>query len=465
MRAPQGPIDNLLPYETCINNRIWNNVGNLLFPTSMWRNLASEEVSIDPYYDIKVSDADYINENYDVFLIPLANAFRTSFMGALKVLTELVKKLRIPCIVSGVGLQHGIIGIGKEVSFPFDDSVVEFMRAVLDKSAIVGVRGECTYNYLKSLGFSKNVEVIGCPSMYTFGRNLPSPKKLSAETLRIALNAKKSDNDEVKEKFFADKIFMKNAERITYIPQETNELMMMCYGVPIDSTKNVFPLNLSHSFFEKNDKIISQFFLNTYTWINYMKNEVDFSFGTRIHGNVVAVLAGTPACLVATDARVLELAEYHNIPHISVKELENYSSIDDIYNTIDFNQVLDGHSDRYDRFRNFLRKNGLEPVDDPNRYYDLLTQNVEFHKPVRSLNCENGETVNNRLTEYYAYLKNKDQERVNRINELKKKVEKLEKSQTEVKGKLDHFLKEEKKQIVLKKLVDEFVEDYQMIIR
>ena len=48
---------------------------------------------------------------------------------------------------------------------PMEASVRAFMSAVLDRSPSVGVRGEFTHDYLRGLGF-RDVEVIGCPSMF-----------------------------------------------------------------------------------------------------------------------------------------------------------------------------------------------------------------------------------------------------------------------------------------------------------
>lgn len=50
-------------------------------------------------------------------------------------------------------------------SFPFDEDVKEFIKAVLDRSAKVGIRGEITASYLKRLGFREEIDftVMGCP--------------------------------------------------------------------------------------------------------------------------------------------------------------------------------------------------------------------------------------------------------------------------------------------------------------
>jgi polysaccharide pyruvyl transferase WcaK-like protein len=46
-----------------------------------------------------------------------------------------------------------------------------------------------------------------------------------------------------------------------------------------------------------------------------------FAFGTRIHGNVAGVLAGTPSVVLANDSRTVELSEYHGIPYRLYSEL------------------------------------------------------------------------------------------------------------------------------------------------
>ena len=49
-------------------------------------------------------------------------------------------------------------------------------------------------------------------------------------------------------------------------------------------------------------------------WLRRTSAQLDFVFGTRIHGNVAAILAGTPAFVLAHDTRTLELASYFEHP-------------------------------------------------------------------------------------------------------------------------------------------------------
>ena len=78
---------------------------------------------------------------------------------------------------------------------PLEASVRDFVSAVLDRAPSIGVRGEMTCDYLRGLGY-RDVEVIGCPSMFLNGDRLRVEKTvphlerdtpISAE--RLALQA------------------------------------------------------------------------------------------------------------------------------------------------------------------------------------------------------------------------------------------------------------------------------------
>ncbi|WP_047596347.1 polysaccharide pyruvyl transferase family protein, partial [Salmonella enterica] len=81
--------------------------------------------------------------------------------------TQLIRKLKIPVIVTGVGLRANYEPQLDE-GFSFDEDVTNFVKAVLEKSAQIGVRGQITADYLKKLGFNAELDfrVIGCPSLY-----------------------------------------------------------------------------------------------------------------------------------------------------------------------------------------------------------------------------------------------------------------------------------------------------------
>lgn len=64
-----------------------------------------------------------------------------------------------------------------------------------------------------------------------------------------------------------------------------------------------------------------RYFANLQEWYRYIEKNVDFMFGTRIHGNLISLLAGKPACVYIHkgnyDLRVRELAEFYAVPIVT----------------------------------------------------------------------------------------------------------------------------------------------------
>ena len=170
MRAAMNPLDNLDSAKVIAYNMIGGNAGNMLFSYSVARTLMRENVVIDTTLTDKMftdGEVDRINQEYDCFILPLANAFRITFQKELVCLIELIRRLTIPCIVIGVGVQAKVDDTMAQ-DFAFDELSKQFIKEILERSAMIGVRGEITAEYMKKLGFveEKNFTVIGCPSMY-----------------------------------------------------------------------------------------------------------------------------------------------------------------------------------------------------------------------------------------------------------------------------------------------------------
>ncbi len=114
----------------------------------------------------------------------------------------------------------------------------------------------------------------------------------------------------------------------------------------------------------------------------------DFAFGSRIHGNIAALISGTPAYVIAHDARTLELAEYHGIPHSKVPDLAGRLDASEFYDMADYSAFNAQHAQLFDRFDAFMRENGLAHVyqeGKANPAYDDKLAQVEFPAPVRAL--------------------------------------------------------------------------------
>lgn len=417
IRAGLSPLDNCDASTMLKKNLIGTNVGNLVYAYSIYRTLMTDEsVNIVPnYYKVEPSWADRMNEQYDCFVIPLADAFRPDFMPELQRMTELIKKLKIPCIVVGVGLRAPFEP-GKDIKYPFDDKVKEFMKAVLDKSAIVGLRGEITSQYLSGLGFKEGVDhtVIGCPSMYLNGPDINIRKTVLTKESRVSINSSVLSPENVHQ--FLDRSARAIPDHY-FLPQRIQEMRLLYTGIPyVHEYSSLYPSRLSHPVYKENRV---KFFLSAKTWFDFLKT-VDLSFGGRLHGNIAGIVSGTPSILIPHDARMRELVNYHQLPHIWAKDVHEDTDIFHLFERMDFDKTARAQAGNFIRYKEFLDKNGLEHIfkDGTNPKtapLDSLLQKLALHPPIESfLEC-GLEEQSERLLDYYTGLE-KDKNKFKREN-------------------------------------------------
>lgn len=428
MRSCCPQTENFSVMESIKNNYIWNNIGNMIFPYSLFRILSTENTEITAYRDIKVEDAKYINENYDCFIIPLANAFRTTFMTNLIVLTQLVRQLKIPCIVIGVGLQDKT-NPTFDTKYPFDDLVKEFCSEILKRSSSIGVRGNITKKYLLNLGFSEDkIDVIGCPSMYMYGKKIEINKKEKLDNKsKIAFNGHAGIPTKIFDFF---KTIDNEFQEYYFIPQELHELKLLYAGVGFNAPEKYMCSNPQDSNYI-NDHC--RMFVNVPSWINFLKT-TDFSVGCRIHGNIVATLAGTPSFILAPDSRVQELAEFHGLPYMLAQDFNPNLTIQDLYKMANYETFEKKQSENFDLFINFLEKNNLDYIfkyGNKSKFDDVIKK-IEFTDPVKPLFSVSIEEAAKRLKLYNEWNNSKNEKN---ISSLKNKLENSQKESTELKHK------------------------------
>ena len=82
---------------------------------------------------------------------------------------------------------------------------------------------------------------------------------------------------------------------LRYIAQDLATLELLLWGetTGVARPADKLPFHTSHPLFVEN-KV--RFFVDPWPWIEHLRG-VDFAFGTRIHGNIAALLAGTPAAM------------------------------------------------------------------------------------------------------------------------------------------------------------------------
>ncbi|MFD2839242.1 polysaccharide pyruvyl transferase family protein [Populibacterium corticicola] len=396
LRAGKSPFTQLSPEVSLegFSSGVWgSNVGNFIFSDSVHRLLATPDTEIrtnaflTERIEVPGSYIKRINNEFDHFVIPMANAFRGSFLNNLKRLTNVIEQLDIPVTVVGVGVTGGKGTLNDpipHVEGELADEVNRFMRAVLARSASIGVRGNYTAEFLSKLGYGDDVvRIIGCPSLFKFGPEHQVNKKVETITADSAVTMNLTPY--VPEMGPISLHHAKHYNDLTYIPQVSNDLAMMMWGKANPQYKNPkLPIHVQHPLYLE-DKM--RFFVDSHSWTNYLATR-DFAFGTRIHGNIAALISGTPAFVLAHDSRTHELAEYHDIPHIKVPDLAGRKDAAEFYEEADYTAFNRNQAANFERFAAFLTENGLSHVYEEgkaNPEYDARIEELNLIEPVRSL--------------------------------------------------------------------------------
>lgn len=401
IRSGKDPFTPVVAESTLTQDVFNSNSGNYLFQHSMWKTLSvngAELVSnatLSERVSPQAGDAARINDTFDHFVIPLANAFRAEFAPRLDRLAELIEGLKIPVTVTGVGAQaphgHGIEALG-----PVDATVKKFVGLVLDRSASIGVRGEFTKSYLLSLGFpDAAIDVIGCPSLFLHGRDFRIDKRVDTLTSDspLALNL----TPEVPGIGAFATAQGERHPHLTYIGQDAHDLRMLLWGVPFPHVDDpLVPVHLEHPLYQQ-DRI--RLFLDTWPWYDFMSTQ-DFAYGTRFHGNVAALLGGTPAHLLAHDSRTLELAEYHRMPYTVMPSFGADLRAEELYAATDMSEFNAELPRGFDRFTAFLDRNDLAHIWTPGNGtgdFDERLAAATFPPAVHPLIASDGHEIASRL--------------------------------------------------------------------
>lgn len=359
------------------------NAGNMVFSTAVYRHLKtpSTRVVVDGYAlqnGLTSEGAARLNDDFDALVLPLADAFRRPFAGRLLKLARLIERLTIPVVVIGIG---GKAKLAPDASLDASRraNVVarRFVRAVLERSESIGVRGSYTAEYLTGLGFPEDrIDVIGCPSMFELDHatTIAKPAGLAVDDpLALTLSPYIPG---------IDRFLTHNAQRyprLTYLPQRAEDLRLLLWGEPVSGYPEALPADPGHPLYRSGRLAMG---VDLSTWSGFLGRQ-RFAFGTRIHGTITALHAGTPAFLLAHDTRTLELAEYHQIPHLPISQAAEYDARE-LFDQADFTRYNAVAAERRRTYARFLTRNGLAHTLDGDRdaSYDARLEQTRFPAPV-----------------------------------------------------------------------------------
>lgn len=349
-----------------LSDRLERNPGDMVYAYAVMNTLAVDEsvrFKTNGYYwrneGFTEQEVAECNESSKAFVCPLADMFSPDWIWYVRHLTDFVKRLKVPVLVPCVGVR------GDHPPDESDDvarGVKAFVSAVLDRSACIGVRGESTALLLERLGFSRerHFRVLGCPTLYTYGRELPPLKPIEEDGRCVfSLN--------IRAPIESARFISEMAARFRsycMVSQDFREFyrFMLTNGKwsPRPFEEKPEYLDLLKRLAEENRL---RFFLNRKPWETFLR-DAGFSIGHRIHGALLSILAGTPAAVVPFESRTRELAEFHGLPMLRPRPFRGESEWRDALAGLDYSGISRRQRENFDAYLAFFRDNGIATVFD-----------------------------------------------------------------------------------------------------
>ena len=334
------------------------NYGNKVWFQALISELTTSEVEYE-FWNEKMG-FEYINSNFDCMIKPCANIFSTSFADRLDEVADFFAKIKIPIFIIACGIQLDKYQDMDNVINAIRKPATKFIDAVYATGGEFALRGNITKEFFDKLGFH-NAVVTGCPSIFQMGRNLRVEKKnIKREDFKAVINGQ---NYLMSTPFYMniferykDSIFIDQDHYYDYL-YNPNFFTSNSFNVK-DMIKRVKDKGYLGLDLVSDNRLF--LFADVPNWMQYLMNEnYAFSFGARIHGNIVSILCGIPAMVHCCDCRTLEMAEFFDIPHIEDSKLAKKKDLYDIYNELDYSKFNNTFKDKYDFFQQFFIEHGL----------------------------------------------------------------------------------------------------------
>ena len=341
------------------------NVGNRLWFQGIVSAIQCSENRLD-YWDPTMSK-DYINQSYDLIVAPMANVFAEYFIPLLETLAERFRGIKIPVYVIACGIQAASYEKLDELCRRLKEPASKFISSVYDTGGEFALRGYFTKEFFDRLGFPTAV-VTGCPSLYQLGRDLKiSGEKVARDSFLPILNGAprnfgKYMADHPNAVFIDQELFWQEKLDPSYFAQDLSDrryLRMLLKKYGYAQTKYLLE-----------DRV--KLFPDMNAWREFIRNNhFSCSYGSKIHGSIMPILAGIPAILECRDARTREMADFFNIPFVFPEDAPQ--SLYELYMDVDYSGFNRDFAKHFDFYEDFLRKCGIvDKVNGDNPFFHGL---------------------------------------------------------------------------------------------
>ena len=338
-------------------NKVGQNTGNLLFQYAVCNSIDEDIIVVgtDIPWDIKT-----VRETCRVIVVPCANFIRENF--DFTGFVDFLEKTELPLVFLGLGAQARDY---EQTEFDFHPSIIKLLNLVKERCKIAGLRGEFTQRLLEKFGVT-NTEIIGCPTNFInkdpdFVTKLEDKWKKPVFSF-IATGDEPWPKDPSKRDAERQMIDWVNKGYGLFLQQSVEPFIKYARQnnpyqnaeVPPHHEGSLRKTLAPQMTDEEFRGFIATKLRLYYSVDQWMEDSarMDFSIGLRLHGNMAAWQAGTPAIWVYHDSRTRELAETMALPHMSHLEFLKTSSIEEMKDKTNFS--FSNYKEKRQKLKNSL---------------------------------------------------------------------------------------------------------------
>jgi len=362
--TPSLPPDHGLPPSKVLG-RTGGNTGNQLFISALVRQVAHTEASFG--YQL---DADDINANVGLIVIPAANWLHQSM--DLGKWYNWLAPTKVPILIAGLGAQAGLNGRIPELP----EGSRAFLRLIKERARVIGTRGAFTSGVLAHYGVT-NIATVGCPSLYYHCRpEFPAVRPVGelVEERVVLQGTKHQARPEALHRpgeVATQRRLIGAAwsSRTSYVLQSEREEIELTLGgqLEAEASQRLLAYYGVNSLAALRDFLTRmRVFLDVGSWMAFL-SQMGFVCGTRVHGVMASVLAGTPASLFVHDSRTAEMAEIAGLPRFEFEEFLTTAESEGTMAAIrraaaasSCAELQARYPENYRNYRGFLEGNGVD---------------------------------------------------------------------------------------------------------
>jgi Polysaccharide pyruvyl transferase len=333
-----------------------DNSGNMIHAAAA-RRLISNYAEFKRPGEWTDADIERVRSEHSHIIFVTANLIRLgvpsdhpSIRTLIESLTPLAKNIEragLPVVVFGLGSQADLNGASE---FTVAPETVHLLRVISGHARKIAVRGAFTAEACYRLGV-KNVEVVGCQSMFwhrspQFSWNLS--EALIGGPSKIAFNFTdaRSEANLINQAMFkkCDIIGQGNVAEEELKAKEPAAAGSVKFGWDVRFALEKGLIDgrqyehwIRHHFYQ---------FRQPEPWLDHMRRYC-FSYGTRLHGNMAAMIAGTRALWIVHDMRTKELCDHFGLPFVELKEVRGGANLEDLFDRADYSRCAQVYPERY----------------------------------------------------------------------------------------------------------------------